>query len=341
LPWYVSIPSLVRRIKNKKTLFSIASQRRGGGIGIHEGLKIPCWQRLAGSTPAYGTIEKVIFVAGPTASGKSKEAIRLAKVLGGEVISVDSRQVYRGLDIGTEKITLEEMNGIPHHLIDIREPSETYSAGDFVKDAMQLIPEIIARGKVPILAGGTHFYFDALLHGLPQTQSNEELRNKLEELSTEELAREVELKDPARFKQLDPQNRRRLIRALEIISVHGKVPARTSTEFPYTVEWVIIDPPAEELRERIYLRMKTALGSGLIEEVGGGRAGRSADRPQELGLEYRIIGEYLRGERAEDSLVPTLSSKLWEYARRQKAWLRKLATESEAPTAASPLPDKN
>jgi tRNA dimethylallyltransferase len=298
-------------------------------------------------------MQKIILVAGPTASGKSKEAIRLAKELDGEVISVDSRQVYRGLDIGTEKMTLEEMMGIPHHLIDIREPSEPYSAGDFVEDATRLITEIIGRGKMPILAGGTHFYFDALLHGLPQTPMDASLREELEKLSTEELASEVEKKDPDRFAQLDPLNRRRLIRALEIIATHGKVPARIAREFPYEVEWVIIDPPSEELRVRIEARIAAALARGLIEEVRRVRAVLGDERLNELGLEYRIIGEYLRdnkingkdqldkllaeNERASGSLVSTpstltlqakLSSKLWDYARRQKAWLRKLATDT-------------
>jgi tRNA dimethylallyltransferase len=280
-------------------------------------------------------MKKIIFVAGPTASGKSKEAIRLAHELGGEVISVDSRQVYRGLDIGTEKITIEEMDGIPHHLIDIREPSESYSAGDFVEDALRLIPEIIARRKIPILAGGTHFYFDSLFHGLPRTPKNYQLRAKLEKLSTEELAREVEVRDPERFAQLDPQNHRRLIRALEIIAEHGKVPARERREFPYEVEWVIIDQPADELRMRIEARIEAALARGLIEEVRRVRAALGDERLNELGLEYRVIGDYLRTEDDQSQLQQKLVSKLWDYARRQKAWLRKLSTEASLP------PDKN
>ncbi|MFZ2500643.1 MAG: tRNA (adenosine(37)-N6)-dimethylallyltransferase MiaA, partial [Minisyncoccia bacterium] len=113
------------------------------------------------------TKESIFCIAGPTASGKSSRAITEALARNGEIISVDSRQVYRGLNIGTEKITTEEMRGVPHHLIDIREPSENYSAGDFVTDATRLITEIHARGKLPILVGGTHFYFDALINGLP------------------------------------------------------------------------------------------------------------------------------------------------------------------------------
>jgi tRNA dimethylallyltransferase len=207
---------------------------------------------------------KIVLVVGPTASGKSKEAIRIAKERDGEVISVDSRQVYRGLDIGTEKITAEEMSGIPHYLIDIREPNEPYSAGDFVADSKRLISDITERGKLPILAGGSHFYIDALLYGLPEIELNEKLREELELLSDEELISEVQAKDSARFARLDPQNRRRLIRALEIIRTRGSVPERTKSEVLYEVEWVILNPERDVLRARIEERLAEALQRGLI-----------------------------------------------------------------------------
>ena len=273
---------------------------------------------------------KIVLVAGPTASGKSKEAIRIAKERNGEIISVDSRQVYRGLDIGTEKITPEEMLGVPHHLIDIREADESYSAGDFVDDASRLIKEIASRRKLPILAGGTHFYFDALLKGLPMTPMDDALRTELEKLSTEELAREVEKKDPARFARLDPQNRRRLIRALEIIATHGHVPVRAAgahPDLPYDVEWVILNPESEELHTKIHERLKETFVRGLIDEIRRVREQVGDARLNELGLEYKVIGEYLRDERSEESLLPTLEIRLWHYARRQKAWLRKLHDE--------------
>ncbi|MBA3789170.1 tRNA (adenosine(37)-N6)-dimethylallyltransferase MiaA [Patescibacteria group bacterium] len=273
---------------------------------------------------------KIAIVAGPTASGKSKEAIRIAQECNGEIISVDSRQVYRGLDIGTEKITLEEMQGIPHHLIDIREPSEKYSAGDFAEDAKRLIDEIASRGKLPILAGGTHFYFDALLYGLPPTEMDDDLREELEQHSTAELAEEVAKKDPERSAQLDPKNRRRLIRALELIRTYGRVPERKKIEVPYEIEWIIMNPPAEVLRARIDARLKETLNRGLIDEVKRTREKVGDIRLNELGLEYRLVGEYLRGERTEASLLPALSSRLWHYARRQKAWLRKLESDAHS-----------
>ena len=289
---------------------------------------------------------RILCIAGPTASGKSSRAVEEALARGGEVISVDSRQVYRGLDIGTEKVSVEEIRGVPHHLIDIRDVNEPYSAGDFIADASRLIEEIAGRGKLPILVGGTHFYFDALLHGLPDgTPPDQELRRKLEALSTEELFSRIQAADLRRAAELDPANRRRLVRALEIIATHGSVPPRieqherhgvlftaavnnTPCRSVYEVEWVVIDPPSEELRARIDARLVAALARGLIGEVRRVRKQVGDTRLNELGLEYRVVGEYLRGERSEASLLPALSAKLWQYARHQKAWLRKLALTS-------------
>jgi len=283
---------------------------------------------------------KILCIIGPTASGKSSHAIEEALTRNGEVISVDSRQVYRGLDIGTEKVSREEMRGVLHHLIDIRDARESYSAGDFAADATQLITDITVRGKLPILAGGTHFYFDALLRGLPaDTPMNEALRQRLDALPTEELFARIEEGDPRRAAELDPANRRRLIRALEIIATHGSVPIREKpltspagdvSGQRYEVEWVVINLPREELRARIDARLASALERGLIEEVRHVREQVGDARLNELGLEYRIVGEYLRGERSEESLLPTLSAKLWQYARRQKAWLRKLRGSRQA-----------
>lgn len=266
----------------------------------------------------------IICVAGPTASGKSARAIELAKELDGEVISVDSRQVYCMLDIGTEKITKEEMQGIPHHLIDIRDPREIYSAGDFMRDTTSLIEELRARGKRPILAGGTHFYFDALLYGLPEgAPKNEEMRMALEARSEADLMEEIRVRDPRRAERIDPLNKRRLVRALEIINEHGHVPERDRSIPRYEVEWILINPERDELRARITKRLEEAFSRGLIEEVRAVRAYVGDERLNELGLEYRVIGEYLRDERSEDSLLPILSSKLWHFARHQKAWLRR------------------
>jgi tRNA dimethylallyltransferase len=275
----------------------------------------------------------IVAVIGPTASGKSAKAVALAKERNGEVISVDSRQVYRTLDIGTEKTSLEEMQGVPHHLIDIRDPETAYNAGDFADDAHALIEKLIAEGKTPILAGGTHFYFDALLYGLPGEPIHPELRTKLEARTNEDLFAELQTKDPRRAERIDPQNKRRLVRALEIVETHGSVPERERSEPAYEVEWVIIDLPKEELRARIDTRLAQALERGLIQEVERTRARVGDARLNELGLEYRVIGEFLRGERSEASLLPTLSSRLWRYARQKKQCLKRLDSFQKNNTA--------
>jgi tRNA dimethylallyltransferase len=271
---------------------------------------------------------KILCIAGPTASGKSSRGVQEAHRRNGEIISVDSRQIYRGLDIGTEKIQAEDMQGIPHHLIDVRDPRERYSAGDFVVDAERLIQDIHGRGKLPILVGGTHFYFDALLRGLPATvDENPILRRELESVSSDELMTRVLARDPRRAKELDSHNRRRIIRALEIINSKGSVPERTARESRYEVEWLILDPADDALRANIATRLQQAFDRGLVDEVRRVRELVGDARLHELGLEYRIVGEYLRGECAEDILIPTLTSKLWQLARSQRKWLRKLKKE--------------
>lgn len=266
----------------------------------------------------------IICVIGPTASGKTARAIALAKERNGEVISVDSRQVYRTLDIGTEKVTAEEMGGVPHHLIDIRDPEERYSAGDFAADATSLIKDMHAREVTPILAGGTHFYFDALLHGLPDAAHDPGLRDALEQLPTEELIQKLHALDPKRAAAVDPHNRRRLVRSIEIASQHGHVPERPRSGERYTVEWVVVDHPKEVLRERIDARLKTALERGLVDEVMRTQKRVGDERLRELGLEYRIVSDYLQGKLTEAELLPRLSSSLWRFARQQKRWLERL-----------------
>ncbi|MBU6323113.1 MAG: tRNA (adenosine(37)-N6)-dimethylallyltransferase MiaA [Patescibacteria group bacterium] len=275
-----------------------------------------------------GAKTRILCIAGPTASGKTARAVSEALARDGEVISVDSRQVYRMLDIGAEKVTPDEMRGVPHHLIDIRDPEETYTAADFAKDAARLIEEISARGKLPILAGGTHFYFDALLRGLPESvPPDRALRARLAHVPDEALLARIRARDPRRAGELDPHNRRRLIRALEIIESQGAVPRRGAAAVPYDVEWLFIEPELSELRARIDEREALKFPRGLVAEVERVRARVKDARLDELGLEYRIVGEYLRGERTYESMLPALRAKLWQYARRQRAWLRKLRSE--------------
>jgi tRNA dimethylallyltransferase len=269
---------------------------------------------------------RILCIAGPTASGKSSRAVQEALVRGGEVISVDSRQVYRGLDIGTEKITTADMQGIPHHLINILDPRETYSAAAFASDAGKAIADITARGKLPILAGGSHFYFDALLRPVHHSLTRNQANQSYADLSIEVLAEALVAKSPTVAHTIDPKNRRRLLRALELLDTYGELPKRTKST-ACDVEWIVVDPDKEVLRHNIDVRLASAFEHGLINEVVRVREQVGDERLIELGLEYRIVGEYLRGQRDHSSLLPALSAKLWQYARRQKAWLRKLRDE--------------
>ena len=212
---------------------------------------------------------KVIVILGPTASGKTALSIELAQLIDGEVISADSRQVYRGLDIGSGKVTVAEMQGIPHHLIDIADTGVRYSGADFVRDAKVAIADIVSRGKVPIIAGGTFFYTD-LLRGRLQTASvppNLPLQAELEKLSTEELLAKLGTTDPIRAANIEQGNRRRLVRALEIVATlgHVPVPKTPDSEFDFLVFGIKID--RETLYKRIEIRLHDRLENGMQEEV--------------------------------------------------------------------------
>lgn len=269
---------------------------------------------------------KVIAIVGPTASGKTSLSIEIAQRYGGEVISADSRQVYRGLDIGSGKVTPEEMRGIPHHLLDVVSPMTVYTAADFKRDADEVISEIIERGNVPILAGGTFFYLE-LLRGTMQAapvEPNPELRAELEQLSDSELLSQLQTKDPNRAETIDGENRRRLIRSLEIIATLGSVPEIVTTESPY--DWLIIgvDITKEQLHRNIHTRLHERMTAGMIDEVKNLLTnGVSHERLEQFGLEYRYISRYLRGELSEEQMMEILETKIKQFAKRQLTWLKR------------------
>jgi tRNA dimethylallyltransferase len=269
---------------------------------------------------------KIIVIYGPTASGKTALSINLAKKFNGEVISADSRQIYQGLDIGTEKITQPEMEGIKHHLIDIIAPDTVYSVTDFKRDASAVALEIIDRGKLPIIAGGTFFYVDALLGKIstPEVAPDHKLREHLEDLSTETLYAELERHDPKRAFDIDKHNKRRLVRALEIVRTLGKVPEQTTVRCPYNVLTIGIKTDKTELRERIRNRAIKAVERGLIEETADLlNKGISKDRLSEIGLEYRVVIEFLEKGINQSDMIKKLEEKNWQYAKRQLTWLKR------------------
>lgn len=268
----------------------------------------------------------VIAVVGPTASGKSALAIELALTVSGEVISADSRQVYRGMDVGTGKVTVEEMRGIPHHLIDICDPTTIYTASDFARDAHTAIITITKNHHTPIIAGGTFFYLD-ILRGKMSTAPvppNGPLRAELEQLNNTELLSRLATLDPKRAAAIDGQNSRRLIRAIEIATALGTVPEVIPTDSPYN--WVIfgIDIDPETLRNRIAKRLDERLAGGMIEEISTLKtSGVSWARLESFGLEYRFIAKYLQGHITHDELRTQLFHAICQYAKRQRTWLRR------------------
>lgn len=287
--------------------------------------------RLEGSSPSSSTLNenqkhkpKVVAIVGQTASGKSALAVELAKQYQGEVISCDSRQVYRGLDIGSGKITTAEMQGVSHHLLDIRAVAEVYTAADFRRDAEAAIAAITNRGHIPIIAGGTFFYLDQLRYEeLPPIAPNESLRATLEALDTEALFARLSEQDPVRASTIDKHNRRRLIRALEIVAALGSVPAEQKATDQY--DWLIIGINIDQavLDEKIKKRLEERMASGMITEVQNLLKTVPAKRLKDLGLEYRYVTEYLEGGLSQTELEQTLQHKIRQFSRRQRTWLKR------------------
>ncbi|MFN3692944.1 MAG: tRNA (adenosine(37)-N6)-dimethylallyltransferase MiaA [Candidatus Paceibacteria bacterium] len=272
------------------------------------------------------TKQPLIIIVGPTASGKTSLSIKLAEAFAGEVISADSRQVYRGLDLGSGKVTTDEMRGIPHHLLDIADPMTVYNASDFVRDAKSAIADIAARQHLPIIAGGTFFYIDSLLGrlSLPSVPPNDTLRTELEYLSVDELYARLTALDPVRSETVDKNNPRRLVRAIEIATALGHVPPTTISDSPYRPLTLGITIDKETLHHNIHVRLHERLDAGMIAEVEGLVAtGISHERLESLGLEYRYVSRYLRGLIDYDTMVLELETKIRQFAKRQYTWLKR------------------
>jgi len=279
--------------------------------------------------------EKNIWViVGPTAVGKSELAVRLAKKLNGEVISADSRQVYKGLDIGTGKITKKEMRGIPHHFLDVADPKKRFSAADFVRLGSEKIAAIFSRNHIPIICGGTGFYISALLGeiSLPPAPPNPKLRAKLEKKTTSELFTMLKKLAPTRAAKIDRYNPRRLIRAIEVAKS-----SRNSVEIRYpSILWVSdfhnrsrivkigLTLPPKKLKEKIRTRLLTRIRHGMIAEAEKlHRQGLSWKRMEELGLEYRYLARHLRDEISKNEMIKKLQTEIWHYAKRQMTWFKR------------------
>lgn len=264
-------------------------------------------------------------IVGPTATGKSDYAVALAKKVNGEVVSADSRQVYRGLDIGSGKITQAEMQSVPHHMLDIADPMQVYTAQDFARDASAALEDILRRGKTPIVVGGTGFYIDALFKRvtLPEVPVNPALRKALESKSAAELFDDLQEKDPRRAKTIDQHNKVRLVRALEIVDALGAVPEQNLTELPYSIHWIGLDWPDEVLKERIKVRLEKRFDGIVTELKTLIKNGVSHERLDDLGLEYRYVSRYVRGLINKDACITELEKEIWHYAKRQRTYFKK------------------
>ena len=265
---------------------------------------------------------KLIAVMGTNASGKSGLGIELAARYGGEVVSADSRQVFRGLDLGSGKITPEEAKGVPHHLIDVCEPGESFSMADLQRLAYAAIDDILTRGKIPFLVGGTGLYVDAVIDGyeLSEIEPDLELRAHLETFETPVLY--AMLKEKLPDTQIDPKNRNRVMRALERLAADDYHPGRRSPR--YQVLKLGVTWPREILKQRIDERLERRLNQGMIDEVKGLMdAEVSTEFLTKLGLEYRYITEYLLGKWTYDQMLDELARAIKRFAKRQMTWFRK------------------
>ena len=273
----------------------------------------------------------LIAIVGPTAVGKSELALRLAEEFGGEIVSADSRQIYRGLDIGTAKPTAEERRRVPHHLLDVVDPDEVLTLAQYQELAYAAIDDILARGKVPFLVGGTGLYIKAVVEGwsIPRVPPNEKLREELYRLAElegpEALHARLREVDPAAAARIDPRNVRRVVRALEVYAETGRPISELQRRSPppYRTLQIGLTMEREELYRRIDERVERMIERGLVEEVRGLiERGYGLDLPAMSGLGYREIGLYLRGEIGLEEAIRLIKRNTRRFVRHQYNWFR-------------------
>ncbi len=273
---------------------------------------------------------KLLLLAGPTAVGKSSVAMLLAERIGGEIISVDSMQVYRGLDIGTAKPSAAEQARVPHHLIDVVEINEPFDVAKFAALAQKAVAEIQSRGRVPILCGGTGLYFKAFLTGLGDAPpADKTLRPRLEATPLAELLHELEQRDPATFASIDKQNPRRVIRAVEVIRLTGKPFSQQRANWEHSTihdsRFTIhaLSRPASDLHVRIAARVDKMFSAGLVEETRRLlEHGLAQNKTAMQAIGYRQVVEHLRGKSSLAETIELVKIKTRQFAKRQMTWFR-------------------
>ncbi len=267
----------------------------------------------------------IIVIVGPTASGKSDLGVLLAQRFNGAVVSADSRQVYRGLDIGTGKITSNEMGGVSHYGLDIASPRRRFSVAQFQKHATRAISKILREKRIPIIVGGTGFYVDTLVYNLtlPNIKPDYILRRRLEKESPEALLSLLREIDPERASQIDKHNPVRIIRSIEIAKNYGKIQPLTLTS-PYEQLWIGLRNPKEVLMQRIDERIRKRINDGMFDEFKKlADVGLTRKRMNELGLEYRLGASWLNNELSVEDFIQELGKEIRKYAKRQMTWFKK------------------
>jgi tRNA dimethylallyltransferase len=272
-------------------------------------------------------LQKIIIIAGPTATGKTSLSITLAKKYSAEIISADSRQVYKGLDIGSAKVTKEEMKGVPHHLLDVAEPSDVFSVSDFKTQGKKAINKILDKGNLPIVCGGTGFYIDTLIYDndFPEVPANPDFRMLCEQRSKQELYSELSKKAPLRAANIDMNNKVRVIRALEIYEALGHIPEiRIRYDSPYDILYIGLKREKELHLKDVDKRITQRIEQGMIKEVSQlNTNGISWERLESFGLEYRFIAQYLQGKLTLEESVNELSKETRRFIKRQYTWFNK------------------
>ncbi len=268
---------------------------------------------------------KIIVILGPTASGKSDLAVKIAKRFNGEIISADSRQVYRGLNIGSGKITKKEMRGIPHYLLGVASPKKFFSVDKYKQLAQKSLNKILSRGKIPIICGGTGLYIDSLIYNyqFPAVPPDIKLRKKLENLTTAKLLKKLEVLDSEYAKKIDTRNPRRLMRAIEIATALGKIP-ELKKEARYDILKIGLRLPDKKIKANIEKRLYKRLGIGMIAEVKKLHdQGLSWKKLDNFGLEYRFLSRYLRGLITKEEMRKLILKESFRYAKRQMTWFKR------------------
>ena len=277
---------------------------------------------------------KIIVICGPTASGKTSLSIELAKKISGEIISADSMQIYKDMNIGTAKPTIEEMQGIKHYLLDFVSPDERYSVADYTKDAKKAIEEILKKGKTPIIVGGTGLYIDSLIYGIEyqEIQFDEKYRKVLEikadQNGLQELFEEAKKIDPKAVEKISPNDKKRILRILEIYNATGKTKTEQNIEsrqkeVEYDYHVYALNWDRQVLYDRINKRVDIMIQNGLIQEVKNVLKKYNKFPTAMQGLGYKEVVAYLNGEYTKEEMIEKIKMESRRYAKRQLTWFRK------------------